>query len=147
MPPLPPPKKSPFPRFSNEMSYHENPFFEATLHETHPYVPYVPAQPQKQYLAIPAVPSGAPMQPIGSQLSEPPLLLILFKILYWMGNKEAVGEPDLDFEMEHHRGVSAPGIKQLFWACSDFGNRESKKIISENMFATTQPSDNVDRKD
>ena len=78
MPPLPPPKKSPFPRFSNEMSYHENPFFEATLHETHPYVPYVPVRPQKQYLAIPAVPSAAPMQPIFSNLSEPPLLLILF---------------------------------------------------------------------
>ncbi|KAF7912157.1 uncharacterized protein EAF01_001178 [Botrytis porri] len=78
MPPLPPPKKSTFPLFSNEMSYHETPFFEATLHETHPYVPYAPARPQKEYLAIPAVPSGAPMQPISSKISEPPLLLILF---------------------------------------------------------------------
>ncbi|KAF7943511.1 hypothetical protein EAE96_011434 [Botrytis aclada] len=78
MPPLPPPKKPSFPQFSNEMSYHENPFFEATLHETHPYVPYVPVRPQKQYLAIPAVPSGAPMQPINPNLSELPLLLILF---------------------------------------------------------------------
>ncbi|THV53653.1 hypothetical protein BGAL_0045g00120 [Botrytis galanthina] len=85
MPPLPPPKKSPFPLFSNEMSYHENPFFEATLHETHPYVPYAPARPQKQYLAIPAVPSGAPMQPISSHLSEPPLLLILFACVLFAG--------------------------------------------------------------
>ncbi|KAJ8063526.1 hypothetical protein OCU04_007400 [Sclerotinia nivalis] len=88
---------APLSRLSHrEYSFDDNPFFDAPLHESTPYIPYVPPRPSKTYLDIKASPSSTasrvrdPYQPIDPLQKNSPLFLILLVAIfiagyfYWM---------------------------------------------------------------